>query len=595
MIAVNGHIFRTLADPIYVNGTVVKEVYANGVKVYPEGGKFTVISYYRAGYANSWCSAAEELLAAKSYTKADVRAIRRAEEIPEGLTEDDVRIVSMDWNSISRYFLNDLYQKAWEQYRLALAAAWPNSVDRLGWTALPSEGEATTDGVAAWLYVDDSDGYPSLCYFTEADDIYVCSATGTSYHMPETKLFFYEYPNLEDLSGIADWDVSCVTDMSRCFENLTKIASLESLEKWRPRNVKKMERMFYCCTALDNIDGLANWDTGSLENASYMFFGCGKLKSVDGLAKWDTHNLVTTSYMFAGEEEFRVGTGYVWTTPSGLTNVNGMNDWDVSKLEDMSYMFHGCTGLRIINGLAHWSTQSLKNMEYAFSHCESLGSVWALKEWDISKLTTLNYVFTSCTTLFDISALGFWDVSSIVEMEGTFSFCRQLTDIQALQNWDVGSVENMTAMFCTCSALQNISPLRDWDVSRVGPVRWIIRDRMAGDYGLVSVSDGTLFCTFTSGAFCSMFLQCSSLRDVSPLRNWDVSNAENMSGMFADTALTNANVLESWNIGGVNRVIYESEFNSTDDGLRGMFYHLLAHCQYGSLIEPCPSWFDWRP
>lgn len=54
MIVVNGHEFITLRDEFYVNGKRVYEAYANGIKVYPEGGGDTLFIVDHSGSMSSW-------------------------------------------------------------------------------------------------------------------------------------------------------------------------------------------------------------------------------------------------------------------------------------------------------------------------------------------------------------------------------------------------------------------------------------------------------------------------------------------------------------------------------------------------------------
>ena len=46
-----------------------------------------------------------------------------------------------------------------------------------------------------------------------------------------------------------------------------------------------------------------------------------------------------------------------------------------------------------------------------------------------------------------------------------------------------------------------------------------------------------------------MFNECSSLKDVKPLENWNVSNGNYFSGMFCECAsLKEIKALENWNV-----------------------------------------------
>ena len=46
-----------------------------------------------------------------------------------------------------------------------------------------------------------------------------------------------------------------------------------------------------------------------------------------------------------------------------------------------------------------------------------------------------------------------------------------------------------------------------------------------------------------------MFFKCSSLKDISPLKNWNVSNGANFNGMFLKcSSLNDITPLKNWNL-----------------------------------------------
>ena len=56
-----------------------------------------------------------------------------------------------------------------------------------------------------------------------------------------------------------------------------------------------------------------------------------------------------------------------------------------------------------------------------------------------------------------------------------------------------------------------------------------------------------------------MFYYCSSLADIKPLENWNVSNGTDFSGMFSGcSSLADIKPLEKWNL---NENTFKSIFN----------------------------------
>ena len=105
------------------------------------------------------------------------------------------------------------------------------------------------------------------------------------------------------------------------------------------------------------------------------------------------------------------------------------------------------------------------------------------------------------------------------------------------------NVTNFRAMFKYCTSLRDISPLKNWDVKNLT----------------------CLSCTFRG---------CTSLQDISPLKNWNTSNVTDLKACFeGDNSLTNLSPLENWDVSKVNL-------------MEGTF----AHCTSLIDISPLKNW-----
>ena len=120
--------------------------------------------------------------------------------------------------------------------------------------------------------------------------------------MPPTNTFYLMFrkcEELEDITALANWDVS---------------------------NVKNMRSMFSSCYQLRDITPLANWDVSSVEDMCGMFSCCSRLKDITPLANWNVSNVKNMSYMFHEIVQ--------------LQDFTALANWDVSKVEDMRWMFY---------------------------------------------------------------------------------------------------------------------------------------------------------------------------------------------------------------------------------------------------------------
>ena len=73
----------------------------------------------------------------------------------------------------------------------------------------------------------------------------------------------------KDFSGIENWDVSKVTNMSSMFDD-AKFFNMD-ISQWDVRQVTDMSHMFIFAKTFNK--SLNNWNVSNVENMSYMFFG----------------------------------------------------------------------------------------------------------------------------------------------------------------------------------------------------------------------------------------------------------------------------------------------------------------------------------
>jgi surface protein len=138
---------------------------------------------------------------------------------------------------------------------------------------------------------------------------------------------------LQDISELANWDVSNVKNMSYMFSECKQLQNITALANWDVSSVENMSGMFQCCERLQYINALANWDMSNVKYTHYMFTVCRQLKDISALANWDVSNVKNMSNMFQCCER--------------LQYINALANWDVSKVENMNGMFYGCQGLGI--------------------------------------------------------------------------------------------------------------------------------------------------------------------------------------------------------------------------------------------------------
>ncbi|HEC1779848.1 TPA: BspA family leucine-rich repeat surface protein, partial [Campylobacter lari] len=82
------------------------------------------------------------------------------------------------------------------------------------------------------------------------------------------------------------------TDMSNLFNN-SKRKDFSGIEEWDVSNVTNMSDMFYCCTNFNQ--SLEGWNVSNVTNMSNMFCGCVNFNQ--SLEKWNMSNEASKHHM----------------------------------------------------------------------------------------------------------------------------------------------------------------------------------------------------------------------------------------------------------------------------------------------------------
>ena len=130
---------------------------------------------------------------------------------------------------------------------------------------------------------------------------------------------FYSCEKLK--SGLANWDVSNVTQMHNMFA-FAKVYD-ESLNKWDTSNITNMEGMFLGAEKFNgNID---KWDTSKVTGMHSMFEGAETFNQ--DISGWKTSKVTSMVDMFKDAIKF----------------AQNLSDWDMHSIENMAGMFDGAT------------------------------------------------------------------------------------------------------------------------------------------------------------------------------------------------------------------------------------------------------------
>ena len=224
---------------------------------------------------------------------------------------------------------------------------------------------------------------------------------------------------------LGDIDTSAITDMSELF-----------YESWRK-----------------DFSGIENWDVSSVTNMSYMFAYCTNFNQP--LNSWNVSSVTSMSEMFAGCENFN--------QPLDNWLINNPNaDKIINEIYGYGTFKKARATIKPINGKYHpkykWQlklltldnsvnlgdidTSAITDMSELFYESER-EDFSGIESWNVSNVTDMYGMFYGCKNFNQ--PLNNWDVSSVTNMNWMFAYCTNFN--QPLNNWDVSSVTNMSWMF----------------------------------------------------------------------------------------------------------------------------------------------------
>ena len=371
---------------------------------------------------------------------------------------------------------------------------------------------------------------------------------------------FENATSLSKIDGIGEWNVSNATDMTNMFANCSALTSLNLSWGGNTKNVQNFSKMFSGDSSLTEINGLSDWDVSNATDFRWMFTNDTSLTEINGLSGWDVSNATQLYNMFSGD--------------SSLKSMD-LSNWKTSKVTDLSSLFNGDTALQTVI-MSNMDLENVNNFNSMFSGATSLSkidfrntrfldsdkiqspyfnSTYPIVElsgaknvpkflFDMlksSKAKTIDLTNTSLasnikdlSTAFcndqaveEIDMTGF-DISHITDMTNMFSGDINLTKIIGLSTWNVENVTSMNSMFAGDTALTNLD-LSNWKPLKVTNMAAMFK----GCSGLKSITLNWGTNTQNVQNFSEMFANDNNLQTIDGIGEWNVSNATDISHMFA--------------------------------------------------------------
>ena len=152
-----------------------------------------------------------------------------------------------------------------------------------------------------------------------------------------TVLWFYNFANATQITGLGYLNTSEVTDMGGMFYKCEAVTTLD-VSGFDTQNVTDMSYMFNGCEAVTTLD-VSGFKTQDVTDMRAMFVSCSSLTTLD-LTGFDTQKVKNMDAMFG--------------LCSSLTTIYCNDDWSQINSETItSDMFYGCDELVGENGTAY--------------------------------------------------------------------------------------------------------------------------------------------------------------------------------------------------------------------------------------------------
>ncbi len=344
--------------------------------------------------------------------------------------------------------------------------------------------------------------------------------TATTIH--DYSYLFANLPNVTNIDGLANLNLTGVTDISWMFAGCSQLVALD-VNSWDVSQVTKMQATFQNCAKLATVN-VANWDTHSVQYLIDTFNGASSLTSLP-VGKWNTSKVATLMRTF--------------TDCTSLTSLDVAN-WDTRLVTNMSAMFRGMTKVKTLP-VDKWQTGRVINMQLVFSGDTSLESL-NVANWDTSRVNSLDGTFAKLPNITSLP-LDNWNTSNIETLRNTFYNDAKLAKLP-LDNWNVSKVIDLNSTFSGCASLTTL-PIAKWNTQNVQNLGFTFAG-MSSVTALPVDNWQTSNVTNMAGTFANV----DEVKQL-PISKWRTQNVQNMAGTFSEMSRAMALPVDDWQTGNV--------------------------------------------
>ena len=181
------------------------------------------------------------------------------------------------------------------------------------------------------------------------------------------------YKELKNLQDIKENSMN----LSYIFANCSSLKFISGISNWNIDNISDMSGMFLNCSSLESIpDNISNWFTGNLSNMNSMFANCSSLISLPDLSKWTTSKVIDMGNLFYN--------------CSSIKSLPDISKWNTENVQNMSIMFAKCSSLITLPDISKWNTNNVIDFKEMFNYCSNLISLPDISKWLTNNAVNIN-------------------------------------------------------------------------------------------------------------------------------------------------------------------------------------------------------------
>ena len=180
---------------------------------------------------------------------------------------------------------------------------------------------------------------------------------------------------------------------------------------------------------------------------------------------------------------------YMWFEESG-EEIRGMDG-----SEGLTEITDSNTQKKVKTGTIYWWSESQNvylnpDSSRMFLGLSYLTDIRGLSNLKTNYTNNMSYIFcvgTQNQKLKNFNALSNWNTENVTNLQCAFAGYKNLESIEGLTNWNTSKVTNMHGMLgrdidVMGSEIRDITPLKNWDVSNVVDMSYIFNDIRSGGF-----------------------------------------------------------------------------------------------------------------